>query len=69
VRSVALFTEIMLSDSTRQILLFRQYMRKLTRDMAGKLIKAMDYKNKEFEKTRDYLKLNFKYPEYSIGFR
>ena len=29
----------------------------------------MDYKNKEFEKTRDYLKLNFKYPEYSIGFR
>jgi hypothetical protein len=37
--------------------------------MAGKLIKAMDYKNKEFEKTRDYLKLNFKYPEYSIGFR
>ena len=63
-RSVALFTEIMLSDSTRQILLFRQYMRKLTRDMAGKLIKAMDYKNKEFEKTRDYLKLNFKYPEY-----
>jgi len=37
--------------------------------MAGKSIKAKVYKNNKFEKIRDYLKLNFKYPEYSIGFR
>ena len=37
--------------------------------MAGKSIKAKAYKNNKFEKIRDYLKLNFKYPEYSIGFR
>jgi len=39
------------------------------RDMAGKPIKAKTYKKNNFEKTRNYLKLNFKYPEYSIGFR
>jgi hypothetical protein len=32
--------------------------------MAGESIKAKMYK-----KTRNYLKLNFKYPEFSIGFR
>ena len=37
--------------------------------MAGKSIKAKDYKKNKFEKTRDYLKLNIKYPEYSISFR
>jgi len=38
-------------------------------DMAGKSIKTKAYKKKKnkFEKTRDYLKLNFKYPEFSIG--
>jgi len=39
------------------------------RDMAGKSIKAKAYKNNNFEKTREYLKLNYKYPEFSIGFR
>ena len=37
--------------------------------MAGKPIKAKVYKKNKFEKTRDYLKLNFKYPEFSISFR
>jgi len=37
--------------------------------MAGKSIKAKTYNNNNFEKTREYLKLNYKYPEYSIGFR
>jgi hypothetical protein len=37
--------------------------------MAWKSIKAKVCKKNKFEKTRDYLKLNFKYPEYSIGFR
>jgi len=37
--------------------------------MAGKSIKAKDYKKNEFKKTRDYLKLNIKYPELSIGFQ
>ena len=37
--------------------------------MAGKSIKARVYKKNKFEKTRDYLKLNFKYPEFSIGLR
>jgi len=37
--------------------------------MAGKSIKAKAYKNNNFEKTREYLKLNYKYPEFSIGFR
>ena len=32
--------------------------------MVGKQIKVKAYKKNEFEKTRDYLKLNFKYPEY-----
>ena len=35
----------------------------------GKSIKAKAYKKNKFKKTRDYLKLNFKYPEFSIGFR
>jgi hypothetical protein len=39
------------------------------RDMTGKSIKAKAYKKNKFEKTRDYLKFNFKYPEFSIGFR
>ena len=39
------------------------------KNMAGKPIKAKDYNKNEFEKTIDYLKLNFKYPKYSIGFR
>ena len=37
--------------------------------MAGKLIKAKAYKNNNFEKTSEYLKLNYKYPKFSIGFR
>ena len=37
--------------------------------MAGKSIKAKAYKNNKFEETREYLKLNYKYPEFSIGFR
>jgi len=37
--------------------------------MAGKSIKAKAYKKNNFEKTREYLKLNYKYPEFSIGFR
>jgi len=37
--------------------------------MAGKSIKAKAYKNNNFEKTREYLKLNYKNPEFSIGFR
>ena len=37
--------------------------------MAGKLIKAKAYKNNNFEKTREYLKLNYKYPEFSNGFQ
>jgi len=37
--------------------------------MAGKSIKAKTYKNNNFEKTREYLKLNYKYPEFSIDFR
>jgi len=32
-------------------------------------IKAKAYKKNEFEKTKDYLKLNFKYPKYSSSFR
>jgi len=36
--------------------------------MAGKSIKAKAYKNNNFEKIREYLKLNYKYPEFSIGF-
>jgi len=38
--------------------------------MAGKSIKAKAkaYKNNNFKKTREYLKLNYKYPEFSIGF-
>jgi len=36
--------------------------------MAGKSIKTKTYKYNKFEKTRGHLKLNFKYPEYSIGF-
>ena len=39
------------------------------RDTAGKSIKAKAYKKNKFEKTREYLKLNFKYPEFSIVFR
>jgi len=39
------------------------------RDMAGKSIKAKAYKSNNFEETREYLKLNYKYPEFSIGFR
>jgi len=30
--------------------------------MAGKSIKAKAYKKNKYENTRDYLKLNFKYP-------
>ena len=37
--------------------------------MAGKSNKAKAYKNNNFEKTREYLKLSYKYPEFSIGFR
>ena len=37
--------------------------------MTGKSIKAKAYKYNNFEKTRKYLKLNYKYPEFSIGFR
>jgi len=37
--------------------------------MAGKSIKAKAYKNNNFEKIREYLKLNYKYPEFSIGFQ
>ena len=37
--------------------------------MAGKSIKAKAYKNNNFEKTREYLRLNYKYPEFSIGLR
>ena len=37
--------------------------------MAGKSIKAKAYKNNNFEKTKEYLQLNYKYPEFSIGFR
>jgi len=40
--------------------------------MEGKSIKRLKFIRKnefEFEKTRNYLRLNFKYPEYSIGFR
>jgi len=37
--------------------------------MVGKSIKAKTYKNNNFEKTREYLKLNYKYPEFNIGFR
>ena len=36
------------------------------RNMAGKSIKAISY---IFEKTRKYLTLNYKYPEFSIGYR
>ena len=36
--------------------------------MARKSISKVHMKSK-FEKTREYLKLNFKYPEFSIGFR
>ena len=36
------------------------------RDIAGKSIKTKTYKKNEYEKTRDYLKLNFKHPEYSF---
>ena len=39
------------------------------RELAGKSIKAKAYKNNKFEKTREYLKLNYKYPEFSIGFQ
>ena len=39
------------------------------RDIAGKSIKAKAYKNNNFEKTREYLKLNYKYPEFSNGFQ
>ena len=39
------------------------------RDMTGKSIKTKAYKNNNFEKTREYLKLNYKYSEFSIGFR
>jgi len=35
--------------------------------MAGKSIMAKAYKKNEFEKTKDYLNLNFKYLKYSIG--
>ena len=37
--------------------------------MAGNSIKAKAYQKHKLEKTRDYLKLNFKYPEFSIDFR
>jgi len=38
--------------------------------MAGKSINVKAYKKKnKFEKTREYLKLKYKYPEFSIGFR
>ena len=37
--------------------------------MVGKSIKAKAYKNNNFEKTREYLRLNYKYSEFSIGFR
>jgi len=37
--------------------------------MAEKFIKTKAYKKNKFEKTRDNLKLNFKYPEFIIGFR
>ena len=37
--------------------------------MTGKSIKAKVYKNNNFEKTREYLRLNYKYPEFSIGLR
>jgi hypothetical protein len=37
--------------------------------MKAKKKKAKVYKKNEYERTRDYLKLNFKYPKYSIGFR
>jgi len=37
--------------------------------MEGNSIKTKAYKKNEYEKTRDYLNINFKYPEFSIGFR
>jgi len=37
--------------------------------MAGKSTKAKAYKKNKYEKTKEYLKLNYKYPEYNIGFR
>jgi len=39
--------------------------------MSGKSIKAMAYEKKKnkFEKTREYLKLNYKYPKFSISVR
>jgi len=36
--------------------------------MIGKSIKGKIYKKNKFKKTRDHLKLNFKYPEKSIDF-
>ena len=37
--------------------------------MTGKSIKAKAYKNNNYEKTREYLKLNYKYPKFSISVR
>jgi hypothetical protein len=34
--------------------------------MARKSIKAKVYKKNKFENSRNYLKLNFKYPEFNI---
>jgi len=34
-----------------------------------KTYKKKNNNNNKFEKTREYLKLNYKYPEFSIGFR
>ena len=36
--------------------------------MAGKSIKAKAYKKNRFEKTRECLKLNYKYPEFSVDY-
>jgi len=36
--------------------------------MSGKSIKAKAYKKNKFEKTKEYHKLNYEYPEFRTGF-
>ncbi|ORX77170.1 hypothetical protein BCR32DRAFT_283457 [Anaeromyces robustus] len=54
-----------ISSSTKEIMEFYW-----DRDMnSDKSIKAKNYKMYKFEESRNYLKLNLEYPEYSKGFR
>jgi len=41
----------------------------LNRNIVRKSINTNAYKKNEFKKTWNYIKLNFKYPEYNIGFQ